>query len=110
MYLEAGDLVVCINADVNRNCQPNPRTLDRLKKGMFYRVATYIPVSPGRAYWGANPMAGLQLAGVDHSPGHGWQAWRFRKVVSAEESFNVSIRQFARHETQKCHEMDNPLL
>ena len=102
MYLKAGDLVVCINADVNPNCQPNPPTLDRLKKGMFYRVATYIPVSPSRAYWGGKPINGVQLVGIDHSPGHGWQAWRFRKVVSADGSFSASLRE--RQPADETHE------
>ena len=33
MYLKAGDLVVCINARPNANCQPNPLTLEKLQKG-----------------------------------------------------------------------------
>ena len=98
MYLKAGDLVVCINARPNANCQPNPLTLERLQKGKIYRVGKYHPVSAGRVYWGTKPMAGVELVGVDHSPGHGWQAWRFRKVVAAETSFTATIRQSAHQE------------
>ena len=93
MYLKAGDLVVCINARPNANGQPNPLALERLQKGKFYRVAKYHPVSSARVYWRAKPVAGVELVGVDHSPGHGWQAWRFRKVVAAEASFSAAIRQ-----------------
>ena len=98
MYLKAGDLVVCINAHPNPNCQPNPSRLERLKKGGLYRVARYLPVEVGRKYWGGKPMTGLQLVGVDHSPGNGWQAWRFRKIVAAEPSFREALRQNASHE------------
>jgi hypothetical protein len=38
-------------------------------------------------------MYGVTLVGVDHAPGHGGQAWRFRKVVSAEPSFIKAFRQ-----------------
>lgn len=92
MSFQAGDVVVCINAEINPDCQPDSRKLLRLKKGALYRVARYFPVSFGRAYWGAKPLAGLQLVGVDHSPGHGWQAWRFRKVVPADPAFIESLR------------------
>ncbi len=92
MAFEPGDVVVCISTEVNPGCQPNPPTLLRLKKGAFYRVARYDPVSPSRPYWGGKPMAGVQLVGVDHSPGHGWQAWRFRKVVSADREFIERLR------------------
>ena len=95
MYLKAGDLVVCINARPNANGQPNPLALEKLQKGKFYRVARYHPVPAARVYWRAKPMAGVELVGVDHSPGHGWQAWRFRKVVPAEASFIATIRQSA---------------
>lgn len=92
MSFQAGDVVVCINTEVNPDCQPDPPMLERLKKGALYRVARYFPVSPGRAYWAVKPMAGLQLIGVDHSPGHGWQAWRFRRVLPADREFTESIR------------------
>ena len=98
MYLKPGDLVVCIDARPNANCQPNPLTLERLQKGRFYRVARFHPVSSARVYWRAKPVAGVELVGVDHSPGHGWQAWRFRKVVPAEASFSATIRQSAHQE------------
>ena len=98
MYLKAGDLVVCIDASPNPNCQPTPPMLERLQKGRFYRVARYHPVSSARVYWRAKPMAGVELVGVDHSPGHGWQAWRFKKVVPAEASFGATIRQSAHQE------------
>lgn len=92
---QAGDVVVCISTEINSDCQPNPRTLERLKKGSLYRVAKYLPLAAGRAYWGDKPMAGLQLVEVDHSPGHGWQAWRFRKVLSADHEFirSMSVRE-----------------
>jgi len=92
MSFKPGDVVVCISTAVNPSCQPNPPTLERLEKGAMYRVASYFPVSSARAYWGAKPMAGLQLVGVDHSPGHGWQAWRFRKVVAADCTFIDRLR------------------
>lgn len=92
MSFQPGDVVVCINAQINPDCQPNPPMLERLKKGALYRVSAYFPVSFGRAYWGGKPMAGLQLVGVDHSPGHGWQAWRFRRVLPANRDFIESIR------------------
>lgn len=87
MPFETGDVVVCINAEINPDCQPNPPMVERLKKGALYRVARYFPVCIGRTYWGGKPMAGLQLVGVDHSPGHGWQAWRFRKLAPADHKF-----------------------
>src|SRR5947207_2142500 len=92
MSFNAGDVVVCINAEINPDCQPNPESLVRLKNGGIYRVARYFPVSVARAYWGGRAMAGLQLVAVDHSPGHGWQAWRFRKVLSADRDFIESLR------------------
>ena len=95
MPFKAGDVVVCINTEINPECQPNPPTLGRLKKGALYRVARYLPVVSGRVYWAAKPMAGLQLEGVDHSPGHGWQAWRFRTLLRADREFIESLR--ARH-------------
>ena len=95
MYLKAGDLVVCIDAQPHASCQPNPLSLEKLQKGKLYRVAKYHPVSSARVYWQAKPVAGVELIGVDHSPGHGWQAWRFRKVIPAEASFSATIRQSA---------------
>ncbi len=93
MSFQPGDVVVCINAQINPDCQPNPPTLHRLKKGALYRVARYLPVSSARVpYWGGKPMAGVQLVGVDHSPGHGWQAWRFRKVEPADQKFIESLQ------------------
>ena len=92
MCLQSGDVVVCINNEINPAGQPNPPTLLRLKKGALYRVATYFPVSGARSYWGGKPIAGVRLVGVDHSPGHGWQAWRFRKVVAADEQFTKQLR------------------
>ncbi len=92
MAFQPGDLVVCVSTQPNPACQPNPPSLLRLKKGALYRVAGYFPVSSARRYWGAKPMAGLQLVGVDHSLGHGWQAWRFRKVVAADQRFTESLR------------------
>lgn len=92
MSFRTGDVVVCISTEVNPGCQPNPPSLLRLKKGALYRVANYLPVSPGRPYWGGKPMAGVQLVGVDHSPGTGWQAWRFRKVEPADPPFIARLR------------------
>ncbi len=92
MAFQPGDLVVCVSTRPNPVAQPNPWTLEKLAEGAYYRVAAYCPVSLGRVYWGAKPMAGLQLVGVDHSPGHGWRAWRFRKVVAADQQFTDSLR------------------
>jgi len=78
MYLKSGDLVVCISNEPNPSYQPNPWTLARLKIGGYHRVRNYIA---------GLPMCGLTLAGVDHAPGHGWQTWRFRKVVAADQAF-----------------------
>ena len=84
MSFQAGDLVVCVSTRANPICQPNPWTLERLAEGAYYRVAGYFPN-------GGSP--GLQLVGVDHKPGGGWHAWRFRKVISADPAFIASIRQ-----------------
>lgn len=84
MSFQAGDLVLCVSTRPNPRRQPNPWTLKRLKKGRYYRVAQYLP----------HPrMSGLRIVGLDHKPGDGWQAWRFRKVVSAEPGFIASLRQ-----------------
>lgn len=88
MYLKAGDLVVCISNKPNRSYQPNPWTLKRLQERAYYRVAG---CSSGITETGQR-MFGVTLVGVDHAPGHGWQAWRFRKIVSAEPSFQTAIR------------------
>ena len=56
----------------------------RLKEGARYRVAAYLP-PPGRA--------GLQLVGVYHAPGDGWQAERFRKIEQADPQFIALIFQ-----------------
>lgn len=92
MAFQPGDLVVCVSTEINPECQQYPSSLARLKRGGLYRVARYFPVSPGRIYWRGNPMAGLQLVGVDHRPSHGWQAWRFRKVEPADQWFTKSLR------------------
>ena len=81
---KTGDIVVCINACPNPDYQPSPTMLMRIKKGAIYRVAAYLP-PPGRA--------GLQLVGVDHAPGHGWQAVRFRKIEPADPEFIALIRE-----------------
>ncbi len=83
MYLKSGDLVVCISNQPNASYQPNPWTLERLKEGTYYRVSSYFE---------ASAMCGVTLVGIDHAPGHGWQAWRFRKVVRAEAEFSRSLR------------------
>lgn len=71
MSFQPGDLVVCVSTRPNPAAQPNPWMLEKLAEGAYYRVAAYFP-HPA--------MPGLQLVGVDHKPGNGWQAWRFRKV------------------------------
>jgi|GEM_PF-3038349 len=83
MYLKPGDLVVCISNEPNPSYQPNPWMLERLETGGYYRVTNY---------FAGPPMCGLTLAGVDHAPGHGWQAWRFRKVVAADQAFSDTLR------------------
>ena len=89
MYLKAGDLVVCVSTKYNPSYQPNPWTLAALEERAYYRVARCFSgvTSTGRS------MYGVTLVGVDHAPGHGWQAWRFRKIVSAEPSFGTTISQ-----------------
>jgi hypothetical protein len=78
----AGDIVVCVNAQPNPAYQPDASKLRRLKECSIYRVAAFLP-PPGRP--------GLQLVGVDHSPGDGWQAERFRKIEPADPEFIMSI-------------------
>lgn len=87
MYLKAGDLVVCVSNKPNQSYQPNPWTLERLEEGAYYRVASYFSSITTNGV----RMFGIKLIGVDHAPGHAWQAWRFRKVVSADPSFNEAI-------------------
>jgi hypothetical protein len=79
---KAGDIVVCINTRPNPVHQPDPAMLRRLREGAYYRVAAYLP-PPGQA--------GLQLVGVDHAPGDGWQAERFRKIEPADPHFIALI-------------------
>jgi len=83
MAFQPGDLVVCVSTQPDPSCQPNPWTLERLAEGTYYRVAAYFPN-------GGKP--GLQLVGVDHRPGNGWYAWRFRKVVAADQAFSNLLR------------------
>lgn len=87
MSFHPGDVVVCVSTRPNPEAQLNPWTLERLTEGAYYRVAKYLP----------NPRKpGLQLVGVDHSPGDGWHAWRFRKVVAADGKFieRLRVREF----------------
>ncbi len=83
LSFKPGDVVVCINARPNPAYQPDPNMLRHLREGALYRVAAYMP-PPGRA--------GVQLVGVDHRPGDGWQAHRFRKVEPADPEFIALIR------------------
>ena len=83
MSFQPGDLVVCVSTQPNPAAQPNPWTLEKLAEGAYYRVTAYFP-HPA--------MPGLQLVGVDHKPGNGWQAWRFRKVVAADQAFSDTLR------------------
>ena len=84
MAFQPGDLVACVSTQPDPSCQPNPWTLERLAEGAYYRVAAYFPN-------GGKP--GLQLIGVNHRPGNGWYAWRFRKVVPADCEFIKSLRE-----------------
>jgi len=79
---KAGDVVVCVDAQPNPEYQPKPSMLLRIKEGAVYRVAAFLP-PPGRP--------GVQLVGVDHAPGHGWQAERFRKIEPADPQFTALI-------------------
>jgi hypothetical protein len=79
----AGDIVVCVNAQPNPAYQPDASKLRCLKEGSVYKVAAFLP-PPGRP--------GLQLVGVDHSPGHGWQAERFRKIQPATAEFILLVK------------------
>ena len=83
MAFQPGDLVVCVSTLPNPAVQPNPKMLERLKEGRYYRVTAYLPQPK---------IDGVQLGGVDHKPGDGWQAWRFRKVEPADEEFTKSLR------------------
>lgn len=78
MSFAQSDLVVCVSTHPIPDRQPNPWTLKRLREGAYYRVAAYFP---------NRGTPGLALAGIDHSPGRGWHAWRFRKITGADPAF-----------------------
>ena len=83
MSFQPGDMVVCISTEPDPSCQPHPWTLEELAEGACYRVAAYFP---------NHGTPGLQLIGIDHRPGDGWHAWRFRKVVAADHAFSETLR------------------
>ena len=82
MVFHPGEVVICVSAQPDQLCQPN-QTLKELAEGAYYRVASYFPNGGD---------ARRSTGGVDHRPGHGWYAWRFRKVLAADQEFSDVLR------------------
>lgn len=82
MSFQPGDAVVCVSTRPIRHASPtHGRSRDWRREPL-----------PRGCYLPHPTISGGQLVGADHSPGHGWQAWRFRKVVSGDREFIERLR------------------